>query len=187
MRPIIIALLALLGVLLIVFLIVRASGPISLVTSPTPTPSQMPTPTPTITPSYAMTATVTVSPITPAPTSTTGITDALSHNNSLGLFTKAINDTGLNGILNSGDPYTVFALDNNNMQSILNSAGSNTNILNDKLKMQIVYGILDSNQIKNRMTSLSGQDISLGNANVDGTIPVNNGIIYIVSSPVTPQ
>lgn len=182
MRPIIIALFILLGAMLLAFITLRDRGQIGFLNPNTPTPTPSPTPTSVPTPSNP---TITINP-TISPTNIS-LLNVLNNNNSISLFYRVIRDTGLDGVLSSGDPYTVLALENEAMQNILNSTGNNKNALNDRLKQQISYGIWDSNQVQQTITSLNGQKVGLSGGRIINTINAHNGIVHIVNTPVTPR
>jgi uncharacterized surface protein with fasciclin (FAS1) repeats len=219
-RTIIIGALVLIGIILIIFFLLRnvfriIGSPFSLVSpTPTPIPSVIEIPTSAETPTYVVTITPmpTLTPTTYLPkTSTTpsinptlapskNLVNTIKGNSNLSLFSKAINDSGLDGVISTTGPYTVFAPNDTAMNTYFNSKGgipSDLSTLNIILKNHIVYGNIATQDLTSgkKLTTLNNQILSTDgttanatvlNSKIVDTIKASNGNVYIIDTVLVP-
>ncbi len=184
--------------------------------TPTATPATVATPattaaTPTVTataattPTAAVTATVPTTPTAGAPaTAAAGtIAEIAATNPNFSILARALQATGLNATLSSGE-YTVFAPTDAAFNELLATTGLNVNQLLQApelaqiLQYHVLSGKVNAADITNgmRATTVQGKPVTFevrdGNVFINGArvmvadIPASNGVIHAISAVILP-
>lgn len=184
--------------------------------TPTATPATAATPattaatTPTVTattattPTAAVTATVPTTPTAGTPATAAGtIAEIAASNPNFSILARALQATGLNATLSSGE-YTVFAPTDAAFNELLATTGLNVNQLLQApelaqiLQYHVLSGKVNAADITNgmRATTVQGKPVTFevrdGNVFINGArvtvadIPASNGVIHAISAVILP-
>ncbi len=142
---------------------------------------------------------------------TRDIIQILSDDSDYSLLVEAVSKAGLVNVLNTGGPFTLFAPDNDALQTFLDAAGTNTientpaNVLEEVLLTHVLGGLVTSGQLSTGYaTTLNPADVNdavFTNLffEVDGSVTINgnaqvtnpdisasNGVIHEIDAVIAP-